>query len=906
MEKYNPKKIEEKWAKKWIDERTFTPDLLGAKNPYYALFMFPYPSAEGLHIGNFYAFTSVDVMAKYKKLRGFDVFEPIGWDAFGIHSENYALKIGETPSKMLERTINNFRVQIQSAGLSCDWTREVNTTSPEYYRWTQWIFAKLFEKGLAYQKEALVNWCPDCKTVLADEQIEADGLCERCKAVVEKRKMKQWFFKITEYAQRLLSGLDDMDWSEITKSAQKNWIGKSEGARIKFKIDKSDLEFEVFTTRADTLFGCTYCVLSPEHELVLKITTPEQKEAVKKYIESAVKKPELERKESKEKTGVFTGAYAINPINGEKVPVWVADYVLSGYGTGAVMAVPAHDERDFEFAKKYDLPIKKVIESNKSFVVTIKSSLNDEFYKQVRKFTTVLDGTNSWESLSLIYTEEVDKVFDLAENNFVGKLWYIHSEGKIKKILFHNGDKNKRFSWKTEKEHKEAYDYGFSTGVKKEQLDWKGCYASFTDDGVLINSEKYNNLTSEKAREEITKWMEENQTGKKEINYKLRDWCISRQRYWGPPIPVVYCAKCGTVAIPEKDLPVELPDLKEGWEPAGNGKGPLANVESFVKTNCPICGGLAEREADVMDNFLDSAWYFFRYISSENNKEIFDKKMGKKWLPVDIYIGGNEHAVLHLMYTRFITMFFHDLGLTDFDNPFKRFRANGMILKDGKKMSKSKGNVVNPEEYGEKIGYDALKIYLLFLGPLSEDRSFSDEGIMGARHWAERVFNLNVRASQDYKDDENLIRKLYKTVKAVADDMENQKYNTSIAKLMEMTNVFYGCEKISVGIWEKFLIIVSIFLPALSEELWEKLGHEESIFKEKWPEYDLELIKDEEIELVIQINGKLRDRIKVPADISEGEVKKLAMESEKIKNFIGNKEIKKVIFVKGKLINIVI
>jgi leucyl-tRNA synthetase len=346
--------------------------------------------------------------------------------------------------------------------------------------------------------------------------------------------------------------------------------------------------------------------------------------------------------------------------------------------------------------------------------------------------------------------------------------------------------------------------------------------------------------------------------------------------------------------------------LKEGWEPAGNGKGPLANVESFVKTNCPICGGLAEREADVMDNFLDSAWYFFRYISSENNKEIFDKKMGKKWLPVDIYIGGNEHAVLHLMYTRFITMFFHDLGLTDFDNPFKRFRANGMILKDGKKMSKSKGNVVNPEEYGEKIGYDALKIYLLFLGPLSEDRSFSGEGIMGARHWAERVFNLNVRASQDYKDDENLIRKLYKTVKAVADDMENQKYNTSIAKLMEMTNVFYGCEKISVGIWEKFLIIVSIFLPALSEELWEKLGHEESIFKEKWPEYDLELIKDEEIELVIQINGKLRDRIKVPADISEGEVKKLAMESEKIKNFIGNKEIKKVIFVKGKLINIVI
>jgi leucyl-tRNA synthetase len=818
-EKYNPREIEQKWAKKWIEEKIFTPDLENGKNPYYSLFMFPYPSAEGLHIGNFYAFTSADVMAKYMKLKGFDVFEPIGWDAFGIHSENYALSIKEMPKKMLERTIENFRSQLEEAGLSCDWTREISTTSPEYYKWTQWIFVKLFEKGLAYQKEALVNWCPECKTVLADEQIEADGACERCKTTAEKRKMKQWFFKITEYAERLLNGLDEMDWSEITKSAQRNWIGKSEGAEIEFSVIASEAkqsnenkiaslqaprnDIDVFTTRPDTLFGCTYLVLSPEHELSLKITTSEQKEAVEEYIKKSSKKSELERKENKEKTGVFTGSYATNPISGEKIPVWVADYVLAGYGTGAIMAVPAHDERDFEFAKKYNLPIKEVIKSSDS-----KSSIKEE---------------------------------------------------------------------------------------------------AFVEDGILVNSGKYDGLTSEQAREKITQWLNENKLGKKEINYKLRDWCISRQRYWGPPIPVVYCEKCGTVAVPEKDLPVELPNLKENWEPAGNGKGPLAKVESFMKTKCPNCGGAAEREADVMDNFLDSAWYFFRYISPRDEKEIFDKKLGKKWLPVDIYIGGNEHAVLHLMYTRFITMFFHDLGLIDFDNPFKKFRANGMILKGGNKMSKSKGNVVSPEEYGRKLGYDALKTYLLFLGPLSEDRNFSDEGIMGARHWAERVFNLYQRADEDFQDDKKTIVKLNQTIKSVEDDMESQKYNTAIAKLMEMTNSLYSNQKISYAVFEKFLVIVSIFLPATSEEIWkEKLGHKESIFKEKWPDYDKNLIKDEEIELVIQINGKLRDRIKASADISEDEAKKLALGSEKVKNFIGYKEIKKTIFVKGKLINLVI
>lgn len=800
MEKYDHKRIEAKWAQKWLDDKTFVPDLAKAEKPYYALFMFPYPSAEGLHIGNFYCFTCIDTMAKYKRLRGYDVFEPFGFDAFGIHLENYALKLGEHPSQVEARTTANFRHQVQAAGLSCDYTREVDTTTPEYYKWTQWIFTQLFEKGLAYQKEAYLSWCPSCKTVLADEQIEG-GVCERCKTMPEKRKMKQWFFKITHYADRLLDGLEKMDWSEITKSAQKNWIGRSEGANIRFKVsDKGQTtrdrgsEFEVFTTRPDTLFGCTYCVLAPEHELVSEIVTPEQRPAVARYIQEAAAKSELERKENKEKTGVFSGAYAVNPANGEEVPIWIADYVLAGYGFGAIMAVPAHDERDFEFAKKFDLPIREVIAGG---------DINDEAY---------------------------------------------------------------------------------------------------TGDGALINSGQFDGMASVEAKKAITEFV----GGQLVANFKLRDWCISRQRYWGPPVPVVYCDRCGTVAVPEKDLPVRLPVLDKDWEPSGDGKGPLAKVEDFMHTTCPKCGGPATREADVMDNFLDSAWYFFRYLSPQNEKDIFTPELGKKWLPVDLYVGGNEHAVLHLMYTRFITMALHDLGLIDFDNPFRRFRANGMILKDGKKMSKSKGNIISPEEYGEKVGYDALKSYLLFLGPLSEDRSFSDEGIMGTRRWVERVANFAPNVSENHIDEEATLRKLHKTVRAVEEDMENQKFNTAIARLMELTNVFYAQKKVSRQSWEMFLRLAAVFLPAICEELWSALGHEESIFHSGWPVAEEKYLRDKEIELVVQVNGKVRDTLKTNADISENDAKKVALESEKIKKYIENKEIKKIIFIRGRLINVVI
>ncbi len=945
-------------------DKTFTPDLKNARNPYYALFMFPYPSAEGLHIGNFYAFICTDVMAKYKKLNGFDVFEPFGFDSFGMHLENYALKINERPVEVEKRTTVNFRAQVQAAGLSCDYTREVDTTRQEYYKWTQWIFTKLFERGMAYQKEALLNWCPSCQTVLADEQIEG-GVCERCKTTPEKKTMKQWFFRITKYAQRMLDGLDDMDWSEITKSAQKNWIGRSDGARVKFHViarseatkqsrDASDrVEVEVFTTRPDTLFGATYFVLSPEHPLVKKITTDEYKKEVEKYIKTAGAKSELERTENKEKTGVFTGAYAINPVNNEKIPVWIADYVMMGYGTGAIMAVPAHDERDFEFAKKYNLPIKQVVapdiqEYNKTNdllkcleVITNKAENKgikfwllgglacafhvgviwrdhgdldlvvkdnkefDEFIKLIEEegFKKIKEKEIEKGFINSIYKNKDNIEIDIGK--YTGK-WDLQDKDFTEEKKELNGIKSRVLSFEFIKKikNKQAKE----RKLEKDLLDKKYLEGYvFSDLGIAINSDFLDGLETKEAKKKIIKWLKKKNLGKSEINYRLRDWCISRQRYWGPPVPIIYCEKCGVQAVPESDLPVLLPELDKGWEPAGDGRGPLAKVDEFMNVKCPKCSGPAKREADVMDNFLDSAWYFFRYITPANEKEIFDKKLGKKWLPIDLYVGGNEHAVLHLMYTRFITMFFCDLGLINFDDPFKKFRANGMILKDGKKMSKSKGNVINPEEYGKKVGYDALKTYLLFLGPLSEDRSFTDQGVRGTKRWIEKIYKLEEKILDKYEDSEEVIRKLHQTIKVVQEDFEVEKYNTAIARLMELSNVLSVAKNISKTTWVKYLVIIAPFAPALAEELWSKLGNKESIFTQKnWPGFDSGLVKEDKIQLVIQVNGKLRDTVEVSADISEAKAKKIAQDSEKIRKWIEGKEIVKIIFVKGKLVNIVI
>ncbi len=797
MSNYDHKTIEAKWAKKWIDDKTFTPDFGSSKDPYYALFMFPYPSAEGLHIGNFYSFANIDVMARFKRLQWYEVFEPVGRDAFGIHSENYALKIGETPKNMLERTVKNFRKQLQWVWVGVDWTREVNTTSPEYYKWTQWLFTKLFEMWLAERKHALLNRCPSCKTVLADEQIE-NGCCERCKTAPEKKEMNQWFFKITKYAQRLLDGLDDMDWSWITKSAQKNWIGRSEWAEVVFDIMWNELT--VFTTRPDTLWWATYMVLAPEHPLIPTIVSPEQKEAVENYIKLSATKSDVEREEDKEKTGVFTGAYATNPVNGEKIPVWISDYVLMTYGTGAIMAVPAHDERDYAFAKKFGIKIIEVVSGG-----------------------------------------------DISESAYIG-------------------------AWK------------------------------------LINSDFLDGLTIDEAKAKIIDWLEKNNKWKQTINYRLRDRCISRQRYRWPPIPIIYCEKCGPQAVPEEDLPVLLPEMAEGREPSGDGKGPLANVASFMHCTCPSCGWEATREADVMDNFLDSAWYFLRYLSPKDEKHLFDPQIGKKRLPVDMYMWWNEHAVLHLMYTRFITMAVHDMGLIDFDTPFKKFRANGMILKDWKKMSKSKWNVINPEEYGLKVGYDALRTYLLFLGPLSENRSFSDEGIMWTKRRVERIYKFKdiPKWEGGAEDTPAFLQKTHQLIKAITEDFEQLKFNTVIAKLMEMTNLFSKQKIISKKSWESFVIMIAPFLPFLAEELWAELWNTESIFNAKRPEFDEKLAKSEKIEFVISINGKVRDKISVSVNITEEEAKDLAMKSDKVKQHIAWKEVVKMIFVKGKMLNIVV
>ena len=686
MEKYSHQEIEAKWRRQWDESDVYSVDLFAAKRPFYNLMMFPYPSAEGLHVGNVFAFVGSDVQGRFHRLSGYDVFEPVGFDAFGIHSENFALKIGTHPARMVPKNIENFREnQLKRIGNMFDWRHEVDTTSPDYYHWTQWIFIQLYKAGLAYRQKAPVNWCPDCKTVLAAEQV-IDGQCERCSNEVTKKEMAQWFFKTTAFAQKLLDNLEKIDWSEKTKIAQRNWIGRSEGAEVVFSLDGFDETFEIFTTRPDTLFGVTYMVFAPEHPLLDKITAPEQSQALQEYRDRAARMTEIERlAEGQEKTGVFTGAYAVNPVNNEKVPIWVSDYVLMGYGTGAIMAVPAHDQRDFEFAKKFGLEIRTVISP----------------------------------------------------------------DGKIHPL-------------------EEAY----------------------TGEGVMINSGQFDNLPAkEKGIRAVTEWLEKRSLARFKINYRLRDWCISRQRYWGPPIPMIYCDKCGVLPVPDKDLPVTLPEL-EDYQPDGSGDSPLKRAAEFYHTTCPDCGGPAVRETDVSDNFLCSAWYFYRYPSTDFDGRAFDPELTKKWLPVDLYVGGNEHAVLHLLYSRFLCMAFNQIGLIEFEEPFTRFVAHGMIVREGAKMSKSKGNVVNPDDYIAEYGADAFRVYLMFMGDYLEGGDFRDEGVKAMRGFLDRVWtNL---ATEDLMADEptdpETLYWLHRTIKAVGEDIKRFSYNTALARLMELLN----------------------------------------------------------------------------------------------------------------------
>jgi leucyl-tRNA synthetase len=820
---YDPAAVERKWQERWEKGGTNHSDLDAGVRPFYALMMFPYPSAEGLHVGNLFAFTGNDIYGRFQRLQGHTVFEPLGFDAFGIHSENFALKVGTHPAKLIPQNIDNFRRQLKRAGLMVDWRYELSTTDPAYYKWTQWVFLELFKRGLAYKKRAAVNWCPNDKTVLANEQVIA-GECERCGAKVEQRFLEQWFFRITDYAGRLLANLDWLDWSESTKQAQRNWIGRSDGAEITFRVQDLEelagattaasgltgeytahpLDIRVFTTRPDTIFGATYMVLAPEHPLVDALTTDEQREQVAEYKQAAARQDLVTRKVTKEKTGVFTGSFAINPATQQPIPIWIADYVLMEYGTGAIMAVPGHDERDFEFATVFNLPIVRVVSASRS---------------------------NEHGPLAAPFTD-------------------------------------------TENVH-------------------------------LVNSGQFNGLPVDEGKASITAWLEANGHARGFVNYRLHDWCISRQRYWGPPIPIIYCDACGTVPVPEKDLPVELPFV-EDFKPDDTGISPLARVESWYRVNCPSCGGAARRETDVSDTFLDSAWYFLRYPSNDHDDAPFDAARTRKWLPVTSYIGGNEHAVLHLLYSRFVTMVLNDAGYFDFEEPYKKFRAHGMIIREGAKMSKSRGNVVNPDEYIEKWGADTFRTYLMFLGPYEEGGDFRDQSIAGVRRFLDRVWASAVDATPTGAPDANVLRKLHQTIKKVTHDVPALSYNTAIAAMMEYLNVLRRGERTPHrDEIEPLVQLLSPFAPHIAEDLWERFGHHDSVFDGGWPEYDESLAAEELITIAVQVNGKTRGTIQLPPGAQQDAALSAALSDAAIAKFVTGAP-KKVIFVPGRLLNVVV
>ena len=827
MEKYNHKSVELKWQKHWQKEKLYKTSETQDKPKYYILDMFPYPSGAGLHVGHPKGYIATDVFARMKMMQGYNVLHPMGWDAFGLPAENYAIENKVHPRVATEKNIKVFKNQLLELGFTYDWAREINTTDPDYYKWTQWIFLQMFKKGLAYQSYEPINWCPSCQTGLANEDLE-NGKCERCGSEIERKPMRQWVLKITDYADRLLNDLEKLpDWEESIKEMQKNWIGRSEGAEVDFKIGGEKVT--VFTTRPDTLFGATYFVMSPEHPIIknekLKI---KNKKEVDEYIESAKKKSDLERTElQRDKTGVkLEGLMAINPVNNEEIPIFVADYVMMNYGTGAIMAVPAHDQRDFEFAVKYKIDIKNVINPYPvSPVVSHIGKIGGDFdpTKEINKETAkILEGKSVW-----------------------------------------------------------------------------------SGDGILINSDFLNGLKVGEAIKKITVWLEEKNKGKKAVNYKLKDWVFSRQRYWGEPIPVIHCDKCGAVAVPGKDLPVKLPEVKH-YEPTGTGESPLANIKDWVNTKCPKCGGPAKRETNTMPQWAGSSWYWLRYIDPKNNKALVDKRQEKYWSPVDFYVGGAEHATRHLIYARFWHKFLYDIGIVNYPEPFTRLQHVGLILaEDGRKMSKRWGNVINPDDIVEKYGADSMRVYEMFMGPFSQPCAWSTNGLIGARKFLEKVAKLKSKIEK-IKGENGLSSLLHKTIKKVGEDIEDFKFNTAISTMMILANEMEKAEKIDIIHYSLFIILLSPFAPHLAEELWAGLGRKESIFKQVWPEYDKKLVKDETINLVVQVNGKLRDTILAAADISEKEAKEEAMKSEKVKKWIEGKEVVKMIFVKGKLINVVV
>lgn len=801
---FNHQEIDKKWQKYWADNKTFKTVNDNSKPKFFALDMFPYPSGAGLHVGHPLGYIATDILSSFKRMQGYNVLHPMGWDAFGLPAEQYALDTGNDPAEFTAKNIATFKRQMNDLGFSYDWDREINTTDPKYYKWTQWIFIQLFNRGLAYVDEVPVNWCPALGTVLANEEV-IDGLSERGGHPVERRPMRQWILRITEYADRLLEDLDELDWPESLKEMQRNWIGRSEGAEVTFKIDGTEHTFDVFTTRPDTLFGATYAVLAPEHKLVAEITTAEHRAQVDAYLDKVKTKSDLERTDlAKEKTGVFTGAYAVNPINGAKIPVWIADYVLATYGTGAIMAVPAHDERDYEFAKQFGLEIKAVLAG---------------------------------------------------------------------------GD------------------------IENE---------AFTGDGEHINSDFLNGLNKEDGIAKAIAWLEENGVGEKKISYRLRDWLFSRQRYWGEPIPVIHWEDGTMTTVPEEELPLMLPKTND-IRPSGTGESPLANIEEWVNVVDPVTGKKGRRETNTMPQWAGSCWYYLRYIDPNNDEMIIDPELAKRWLPVDIYVGGAEHAVLHLLYARFWHKVLYDIGVVHSKEPFQKLFNQGMILgENNEKMSKSKGNVINPDDIVESHGADTLRLYEMFMGPLEASKAWSTNGLDGSRRFLDRIWRLfiddNGTVSSKIVDanDGKLELVYHQTVKKVTEDFEAMRYNTAISQMMVFINECYKVDAVPREYAEGFVQMISPIARHIAEELWQKLGHAETITYSTWPTFDPSKLVEDEVEVVVQVLGKVRAKVKVAKDISKEDLEAAALADEKVQEFIAGKDVVKVIVIPGKLVNIVV
>jgi leucyl-tRNA synthetase len=823
--------VEDKWQKRWEEQGTYKFNWDSKKPKFYVLTMFSYPSGDKLHLGHWYCYAPTDSFARFKRMQGYEVFEPMGFDAFGLPAENYAIKTGIHPQISTRTNIAFMREQLKRIGAMYDWDYEVNTSSPDYYKWTQWWFLLMYKRGLAYQKQALVNWCPNCQTVLANEQVQGDNTCERCHSVVQRKNLKQWFYKITEYNQRLLDGLDSIDWPDKTKAMQRYWIGKSEGTEIEFKIQnlksqKAKSEdsgsIKVFTTRADTLFGVTWVVIAPEHPLAKTIASAEQKGIVDAYIQSSLALSDVDRSMAdRPKTGVFTGSYCTHPLTGESLPVWIADYVIGSYGTGAVMAVPAHDQRDFEFARAHDLPMKEVI----------------------RPITPPSPPVNGVEN--------------------------------------------------------------------------KDC--AFTEYGIMANSGEFDGLSSKEGISAVGKRLEDQALGRPTVTWHLRDWTISRQRYWGAPIPIIYCENCGVVPVPEQDLPVRLPEDIAEYKP--QGKSPLETVDSFINTTCPNCGGPAKRDADTMDTFVCSSWYYMRYPDARLDSAPFDRNHLNKMLPIEQYVGGPEHAMGHLIYSRFFAKVAKDAGYLDCEEPFSRLTHQGIILNKGERMSKSKGNVVAPEPVLQKYGSDVLRCFLMFSGDYTQGGDWSEQGITGIERFVGRVYRLanavrNATVSQDAVIPADVDRKLHQTIKAVSADLQDFHFNTALARLMELTNAIYGWvgpelkdvkrSAAVVSVVEDLARLLAPLAPHLAEEVWETLGHSDSIFNETWPEFDEDKARDDQVTIAVQINGKLRETFSVERDLAEPELMGLVGELEKVKPHLEGKQIVKTIVVPNKIVNIVV